>query len=87
MVQLCRQRKKGEEIHTEAVHPFWAVIKCLSAKSVHNMELTKEGFVVPHTPLKGLAKNTLRTTVTLPVLRNIVALEKGHVLTLPHDEE
>ena len=86
LLQLPRPR--DEEINTEAVHPFWAVIKCLSAKSVHalhNMELTKEILVVPHTPLKGLAKNYLRTTVTLPVLRNIVALEKGHVLTLPHD--
>ena len=88
LLQLPRPR--DEEINTEAVHPFWAVIKCLSAKSVHalhNMELTKEILVVPHTPLKGLAKNYLRTTVTLPVIRNIVALEKGHVLTLPHDEE
>ena len=88
LLQLPRPR--DEEINTEAVHPFWAVIKCLSAKSVHalhNMELTKEILVVPHTPLNGLAKNNLRTTVTLPVIRNIVALEKGHVLTLPHDEE
>jgi hypothetical protein len=86
LLQLPRPR--DEEINTEAVHPFWAVIKCLSAKSVHalhNMELTKEILVVPHTPLNGLTKNNLRTTVALPVIRNIVALEKGHVLTLPHD--
>jgi hypothetical protein len=88
LLQLPRPR--DEEINTEAVHPFWAVIKCLSAKSVHalhNMELTKEILVVPHTPLNGLTKNNLRTTVALPVIRNIVALEKGHVLTLPHDEQ
>ncbi len=86
LLQLPRPR--DEEINTEAVHPFWAVIKCLSATSVHalhNMELTKEILVVPHTPLNGLTKNNLRTTVALPVIRNIVALEKGHVLTLPHD--
>jgi hypothetical protein len=86
LLQLPRPR--DEEINTEAVHPFWAVIKCLSATSVHalhNMELTKEILVVPHTPLNGLSKNNLRTTVALPVIRNIVALEKGHVLTLPHD--
>ena len=66
------------------------MIKCLSATSVHalhNMELTKEILVVPHTPLNGLSKNNLRTTVALPVIRNIVALEKDNVLTLPHDED
>ena len=69
------------------MHPFWAVVKCVSAKSVHNMELTQETFIIPHTSLKGVAKSTLQTTITLPVIRNIAALEKDHVLTLPHDED
>ena len=67
------------------MHPFWAVVKCVSAKSVHNMELTQETFSIPHTSLKGVAKNTLITTITLPVMRNIIALEKDDVLTVQHD--
>ena len=79
--------KKGAEINAEDVHPFWAMIKCLSAKLVHNMEFVEESFVLPHTLLKGLTKPTLQTTVTLPVLRNIDAIENGDVLTAPYSKD
>jgi hypothetical protein len=85
LFQMCSQRKKDEVLNTEAVHPFWAVTKCKSAKSGHNMEIIQETFSIPHTSLKGVAKNTLITTITLPVMRNIIALEKDDVLTVQHD--
>ena len=77
--------KKGGEMPN--VHPFWAVIKCKSSRSVHNMELSTEEFLVPRTVLKGANKNMLQATVTLPVLRNVEAIEMGDVLTLPYDED
>ena len=75
--------KRGEEIDTASVHPFWAVIRCMGSKSIHNMEMTLESFVLPHATLKGLDKPpALQTTVTLPVYRNIVAVDENDILTL-----
>ena len=77
--------KKGDEVPN--VHPFWAVIQCKSHKSVHNMELSMETFIFPHTVLKGAPKHMLVTTVSLPVLKNCEALEKDDVLTVQYAED
>ena len=69
------------------VHPFWSVIRCKSPKSVHNMEVCMQTFIVPHISLRGAPKNMLVTTVSLPVLRNCEALEEEDVLTVPYAED
>ena len=69
------------------VHPFWSVIKCKSPKSVHNMEVCMQSFIVPHISLRGAPKNMQVTTVSLPVLRNCEVLEVDDVLTVPYDED
>ena len=55
------------------------------------MQLSMENFVVPKHLCKtdGVQKPTLQTVVTLPVLRNILPIEKDDVLTvaLRVDEE
>jgi len=79
--------KKGQAVNTARVHPFWAVIKCSSAKSVHNMELVQETFVVHQAVLKGSKKSGLQKTITLPVLRNVEVIERGDVLTVPYNED
>ena len=80
---LRANSKKGDEIKTAEVHPFWAVIRQLSSKLAHNMELAEEYFVLPHIEMKGLSKSTLQTVVKLPVLRNITPINTGDLLTLP----
>ena len=77
--------KKGEKMPN--VHPFWAVIKCKSSRSVYNMELAMEQFFVPHTMLKGASEDMLQTTVTLPVLKNCEAIEEHDVLTVRYAED
>ena len=77
--------KKGGEI--PSVHPFWAVIKCKSPKSVYNMEPSMQTIIVPQTALKGAPKHMLVTTVSLPVLKNCEALEKDDVLTVQYAED
>ena len=80
---LRANSKKGDEIKTAELHPFWAVIRQLSSKLAHNMELAEEYFVLPHIEMKGLSKSTLQTVVKLPVLRNITPINTGDLLTLP----
>ena len=81
--------KKGEEINTKELHPFWTVIQQKSSKSVHNMELSEVHIDVPHPLIKGLTKTPWVTTITLPVLYNIDAIESDDILTLRYlpDEE
>ena len=85
------QDGKAEDLNTELIHPFWAVLKCPNVKSVHNMQLSMEDFVVPKQWCKidGAQKPVVQTVVTLPVLRNILPIEKDDVLTvaLRVDEE
>jgi hypothetical protein len=69
------------------VHPFWSVIRCKSPKSVHNMEVCMQTFIVPHISLRGGPKNMMVTTVSLPVLRNCEVLEVEDVLTVPWEDE
>ena len=81
--------KKDEEIDTKALHPFWTVIQQKSSKSVHNMELSEVHIDVPHPLIKGLTKTPWVTTITLPVLYNIDAIESDDILTVRYvpDEE
>ena len=86
---LVRQARAGnqDEISTKHVHPFWVVIQQKSVKSVHNMELGECTFDVPHPLIKGLSKSEVATTVTLPVLYNIAAVEAEDLLTLPYEPD
>ena len=79
--------KKGMEVNTSDAHPFWAVIRCLSSKSANNMMLTVEDFVLPQLLYKGCDKPNKQTLISLPVLRNIAAIEKGDILTVPYMRE
>ena len=74
--------KKDEEAKMCNVHPFWAVIRCVNSTSLHNMKLYLEEYVVPQSVFKGCLKPNRNTVITLPALRNIVALEKGDILTV-----
>ena len=76
--------KKGEETKTSKVHPFWTVVRCLNLKSVNNMKLFKEEYLIPQTLFKGCVKPNRNTVISLPVLRNIVAIEKNDILTVPY---
>jgi|OM-RGC.v1.026550990 hypothetical protein len=78
-----RPPKKGEEAKMSKVHPFWAVIQCINAKSVNNMKLSLEDYVLPQSFFKGCRKPYRDTVITLPVLRNIVTIDKGDILTVP----
>ena len=69
-------------------NPFWAVLKCLGPKSLHNMEMETEAVVVPQICFKGSrvigrGRKALDFIVQIPVLRNVVAIEKGDILCLP----
>ena len=56
----------------------------MTFKSVHNMELSEETFPVPHKWCKGISKPLTQAAITIPVLRNVVAIEVDDVLTMPH---
>ena len=75
--------KKGGDLEPQDVPPYWAVLKCIKAQSVHNMEFVEKTVVLPHAWFKGLPASTLTTTISIPVLTNCVPLEKGDVLTMP----
>ena len=66
----------------EEVPPYWAVLKCMSTQSVHNMEFVEKTVVLPHAWFKGIVASTLTTTLSIPVLENCVPLEKGDVPTM-----
>ena len=83
-VATSNQAAKDDDINTESVHPFWAVLKCMSFKSAHNMELSEETFAVPHKWCKGISKPLTQAVITILVLRNVVAIEENDVLTMPH---
>ena len=76
--------KKGEEVKTREAHPFWAVIRCVSSKSAHNMKLTVEDHVFDQETFIGKQKTNKQTVIGFPVLRNIAAIEKGGILTVPN---
>ena len=80
---LDARAKKGEEFSMSTLHPFWAVLRCVGPKTLNNMELVLEPLVVPHLDLPGTKKGSLETGVVIPMLRNVSAIEKGDILTLP----
>ena len=50
--------KKGDEVKTSEVHPFWAVIRCLNSKSANNMTLTVEDYALSQSLFKGVQSLT-----------------------------
>ena len=64
------------------LHPFWAVLRCANSKTLSNMELVYEAFVVPHFDVVGTKKGSLETGVEMPMLRNVSKIEKDDILTL-----
>ena len=80
--------KLAPEVDTKGLHPFWSVIQQKGSKSVHNMELSHVYVDVGHPQVRGVPKSPWVTTVSLPVLYNIAALEVDDILTVRyvHDE-
>ena len=74
--------KLAPEVDTKGLHPFWSVIQQKSSKSVHNMELSEVHVDVHHPPVRGLPKSPWVTTISLPVLYNIDAIEEDDILTV-----
>ena len=44
--------KKGDEVKTSQVHPFWSVTRCKHSKPVNNIKLIHEQYVVGQTAFK-----------------------------------
>ena len=73
------------------LNPFWAVLRCVGPKSLHNMEFDREVIVVPqlHLKIPGIKRRDLEFCVEIPVLRNVAGIEANDILTMPwqHDED
>ena len=78
---LDAKAKKG--VDECNLNPFWAALRGVSPKSVHNMELAMETVNIPHMSFNFLQKIPADISVRMPVLRNVAPIEKDDVLCLP----
>ena len=72
--------KKGVELCN--VNPYWAVLRAVGPQAAHNMEFAESSSFFPWLDFHKMPKTGLESVVCLPVLRNVIPIEKGQVLIL-----
>ena len=81
---------KAKDVHDKDktlanVNPFWAILKCDTTNTMHNMEIVEHKFIDQgcKVPLSDVQALKIEYSASIPMLVNMVNIAKGEILTLP----